>query len=219
MAIKTDPQRLVDLKALLKTAKPKETYSLQEVAAMWGVSKARFVNKRAQFAWFPDPIINGNTHLFPARDAIKAMIEHLERHQQAATERARRTAALIGGGTATEEMLLHYSPSEIASLNRTQAEIEQRERDQGEFIRRSEVEQMAGAIFSIFSDFVSGLSNRLDPHGRLAPELRAMVDTNGQLELLKAHKEIKGLLENDAVGGATGAAARQTPSARARRKR
>ncbi|MET0373962.1 MAG: hypothetical protein ABW128_06855 [Rhizorhabdus sp.] len=216
---KTDPQRLVDLKAALKTAKPKDTYSLQEVAALWGVSKPRFVNKRAEFAVFPEPIVNGNTHLYPAREAIKAMIAHLERHQQAATERARRTAALIGGGTATEEMLMHYSPAEIASMNRTQADIEQRERDQRLFVHMSDVEQVAGSIFSILSDFASGLSNRLDPHGRLAPELRAMVDTNAQLELLKAHREIKGLLENDAVGGATGAAPRKAASPRARRKR
>ena len=219
MANKTDPQRLVDIKAHLRKVKPADMFSTGDLAAIWGVTKPRWVNKVAEFAEFPSAVPSGNVNLYPARAALQAMRAHLERHQQAATERARRTAALIGGSTATEEMLMHYSPAEIASMNRTQADIEQRERDQRLWVRMSDVEQCASAIFSILSDFASGLSNRLDPHGRLAPELRAMVDTNAQLELLKAHREIKGLLEDDAVGGATGAAARKAAPSRARRKR
>lgn len=218
MANKTDPQRMVDLKAALKTIKLKDTFSLGECAALWGVTKPRFVNKRAEFASFPDPIVNGNMHLFPAREAIKAMISHLERHQNAATARARRTAQLIGG-TATEEHLLNYSPAEIAQLSRIQADIAERERDQGLFIRKSEVEQLAGTIFSIFSDFISGLSNRLDPHGKFPPDVRALIDTNGHNELLKAHSALKKILNDDAVDTGTGTQARRLAAPRARRKR
>src|SRR3546814_12308789 len=80
MADKTNAQRLIDIKAALKAAKPKEVTTLEELAGLWGTSKQRFVTKRREFAGFPDKVaVEGNTHLYRLVPCLKALLANLER--------------------------------------------------------------------------------------------------------------------------------------------
>src|SRR3546814_4013008 len=75
MADKTNAQRLIDIKAALKAAKPKEVTTLEELAGLWGTSKQRFVTKRREFAGFPDKIaVEGNTHRYRLVPCLKALL-------------------------------------------------------------------------------------------------------------------------------------------------
>src|SRR3546814_567188 len=97
MADKTNAQRLIDIKAALKAAKPKEVTTLEELAGLWGTSKQRFVTKRREFAGFPNKVaVEGNTHLYRLVPCLKALLANLERHQAAMQSRAKRLSELTG---------------------------------------------------------------------------------------------------------------------------
>ena len=194
---KTDHQRISDLRAALKRANADDMISLEGCADIWGVSKPRFVNVRKRFATFPDPIPDGNKHLYPAREALQGMLDNLERIRSDAAERAKRQAAILGGED-LEEALLHHTPQELVTLNRLQADIAQREHAQGLYIPIAEVQRVAGAVFSEISDFMSRLSNLIDPHGRLDPADRVLIDKEGRERLLEVHARLKVLLSDHA---------------------
>ena len=218
MADKTNAQRLIDLKAALASAKPKDVLSLADCAALWGVTKPRFVNKRAEIADFPDAsVIEGNAHFYPAKPTIKAMIAHLERHQQAQADRVKSQARLIGKGRHAE-VLAQHTPAELATLNRLRADLESDEREQGLYCPIAEQQQVAGEVFSELSEFMSTLSNQIDPHGRLAPDVRTTIDSKAHEALLKFHARMRGLLSGDALHPGTRAPDRTSGKPRTRRK-
>lgn len=218
MADKTDARRLVDLRAALAAVKPRALLSLADCAALWGVTKPRFVNKRAEFTKWPEPIVDGNRHDFPARAALRSMIAHIERHQQAATARTQRQAKMLGDG-AHAEALSQFSPAELATMNKLAADIAQREIAQGLYIPRGDVERTGGFVFSAISEFCSQLSNMVDPHGKLEPAIHALIDSKSHEALLGFYSQMKWMLSDDAtVPGARNPAAKPKP-APARRKR
>ncbi len=220
MADKTNAQRLIDLRAALKVAKKADIMPLAACAALWGVTKPRFVNKRAEIASFPDGIPGkGNSLDYPAIAAIKSMIQHLERHEKSRTERAKSRARLIGGNGRHAEALSQHTPQELATLNRLRADIEADEREQGIYCPIADQQQIAGEVFSEISEFLSTLSNRIDPHGRYEPEVRTAIDSKAHEELLKLHARLKGLLSGDALHTRTRAANRTARKPRPRRKR
>lgn len=219
MADKTNADRLVDLKAALKAAKKTDMMPLAACAALWGVTKPRFVNKRAEIADFPEGIPGkGNSLDYPAIPAIKAMIAYLERHQQAAQDRVKSQARLIGRGRHAE-VLAQHTPAELATLNRLRADLENDERAQGLYCPIAEQQRVAGEVFSEISEFCSTLSNEIDPHGRLAPEIRTMIDTKAHERLLRFYAQMKGLLSGDALHPGTRAPDRKTGKPRTRRQR
>lgn len=219
-ADKTNAQRLVDLKAALTAVKPKGTISLADCAALWGVTKPRFVNKRAEIAGFPDGVIGANNSLnYPAAATIKAMIAFLDRHHKANAQRVERQVKLIGGSKSTAETLTHMTPAELATLNRLRSDVEYDEREQGQYCPIAEQQRIAGEVFSELSEFLSALSNQIDPHGRFEPEIRVAIDSKAHEALLKIHSRMKGLLAGDALRRGTGAANKPTGRTRTRRQR
>lgn len=215
---KTDPERLIDFKAKLKTAKKTDEAGLREFAAMWGVSKPRFVNKRAEIADFPDPVRKqGNTDVYLLIPCLKAMIAHLERHKTAQVEKAVRQKKLTPRAAA--ENVESLPVADLVRLNTLAADVEQREREQGLYIPAADVERVAGFVFSSLSNLLSNLAKRIDPHGRLPAATRKLIDDEGHKQLLSLHAEIKRLVKPDADPRRSRVAARKTGGARARRTR
>jgi hypothetical protein len=221
MPDKTNAQRMVDIKAMLDTVtKRTDTISLDDCAALWGVTKPRFVNKRKEFAAFPAPVaVEKNAHLYPAKKALQSMLDYLERHHRAQVERVQRQARILGGNAASVEMLAHYSPAEIVQLNRAAADIAQREIEQGNYVPVAQVAAVAGEVFSEISGFMSNLSNLIDPHGRLTPEIRGLIDSKGHERLLALHRRMKDLLSDDVVRPGARAETAGSKRASPRRKR
>lgn len=219
MADKTDSKRLVDLKAALKAAKPKDLIKLEELASLWGTSKQRFVTKRREFVGFPEPVEKeGNAFLYPLKPCLQALIANIERHQQASTSKAKRLGELIGIDHMAEHVGGGFSVAELAKANQLAADLEQRQRDQGLWAQLSDVQRIVGLVFSEVSETLSNLSNIVDPHGRLLPETRQHIDKAGHEQLLRMHSNLKRMLTQDALDGATGSEARKPRKAPARRK-
>lgn len=202
MADKTDAQRLSDIKEMLKRAKPKDEVSLVELAAIWGTTKPRFVNKRAEIADFPEPMrVEKNAHIFPLKAALTAMKNYLERHQNESAAKAALRDRLIGVGAAkktADNVVDNLSVTELVKLNQLAFDLEERERKKRIYIAAAEVERLASMIFSEISNFLSNLSKRVDPHGRLPGAIRKHIDSMATKVLLSIHGRIKALLQADA---------------------
>ena len=220
MADKTDSKRLVDLKAALKKEKPKDLILLEDCAAIWGVTKPRFVTKRKEMGTFPEmKERQGNAHLYPAREAFQAMIDYIDRHQKASQSKAKRLAALVGTDQMAEHIAGDFSIAELAKANQMAAEIEARQREQGLYAPIAEIQKVVGMCFSEISEFMSNLSNVVDPHGKLPASTRNLIDTSAHEQLLRLHKNLKGMLSTDVGSGGTRETDRKSRPARTRRKR
>lgn len=193
--------RRKDLSTALRKAKPDDLLTLEALALVWGVTKPRFVTVRNAMADFPAPLPGqGNIYEYPARKALDAMLKHEMRHDEAARARQARTAAILGKGARgrANDDAGNHTVNELATLSRMRAEIEEQERDQGLYAPMAEVAAVAGDVFSEISDFMRGLSNKMDPHGLWPAELRAQIDEQGDKALLGLHKRMKEVLSPDA---------------------
>lgn len=205
MADKTDSKRLLDLRSALKKAKPRDTLSLSACAALWGVTKPRFVNKRAEIAKFPDFKEKiGNEHHYPALKTLRAMIGHIEGHRENDASRAKRIGKLIGNDQMAAHISGSFSIAELARANQLAAEIETRERESDEWERIAVIAREVGLIFSDLSEFMSNLANDMDPHGLWVPEMRAQLDARAHEKLLEFHSKIKHRLTRNAFDTGTG---------------
>ncbi|MBX9814067.1 MAG: hypothetical protein K2X76_05135 [Sphingomonas sp.] len=214
-----DARRVRDLRVALKRAKPDDLLSLADCAIAWGVEKSRFVSVRNQIADFPDPRpatkemgLRPNAIVYPARAAIEAMLGYAMRGERSAAAKAARIDAILGRSRKGEEPDALLSPNDLVKMNRLQAEIQERERDQRQYIPAAEVSAIAAEVFSELSDFLSTLANKVDPHGTLSAELRASIDEEASKALLSFHRRMKDMFAPD-----VDAAANREPARRSRR--
>lgn len=201
MRDQTNRNRRADIKAALKKAKPDDVLDLETIAIIWGTAKSRFVTVRDTMADFPQPMAGqGNKYIYPARKALQSMLDHETRHDEAAKAREARTNAILGktGRRKGDDDAGRHSVNELATLSRLSAEIEEREREQGEYLPVAEVAAIAGDVFSEISEFMAALPNKMDPNGLLPPELRTMIGAQGKEALLQLHRKMKQVLSPDA---------------------
>ena len=222
MGAKANPHRRADIQAALKRAKPDTMLSLEELAFVWGTTKGPFVTAKKYMVGMPAPVLSGTSHLYPAKDALRAMLNYETRNDEAARNLAERQAAILGmkarSERAAEEAAAH-SPRDLQVLNRLAAEVEEREREQRQYIPAAEVAKTAGDVFSELSEFMAGLSNAIDPNGLLDPKLRELIDHKGGEALLSFHRKLKTLLDADAIDQNDRAADDRARKPRARRTR
>lgn len=222
MGAKANPNRRSDIAAALKKAKPDAMLSLEDLAFIWGTTKGPFVTAKKQMVGMPAPVLSGTSHIYPARQALKAMLDFETRNDAAAASRQKKSDAILGTLTRDrhEQAASTAIPvRDLQVLNRMATEIEQRERDQRLYIPAAEVARDVGDVFSELSEFMAGLSNKVDPNGLLDPNLRALIDNNAADALLGWHRKLKDLLDADAVTGDPRGAADRSGKPRARRKR
>jgi hypothetical protein len=82
--MKSSVARRADLKAAIKRFRKDETITLEDLARLWGVSKARFINIRSDIAEFPDPVgKQGNAILYEAKGALECLLRHETRNDNA----------------------------------------------------------------------------------------------------------------------------------------
>ncbi len=205
MARGTNLERVKALQAGLKRAKADDKLSFTELTLLWGVSKGAFTNVRQKMLGFPSPEPGpGNSVLYPAREALSVMLEYETRADEAERERQQRAAAIMGlnrkGGRRPKDEV-YLPPSELLKLSRLRAEIEERERNQGEYVHRAEVRATAARIYAILSEHLGQLEARVDPNGLLTAELRAKAGEQGRKALLAIHAELSDMLGADVDHG------------------
>jgi hypothetical protein len=220
MRVGASQNRRADIRRALRRVKPDDMLPLTQLALIWGVTKPRFVTVRNEMADFPPPRKgNGNEYEYAARPALEAMLRHETRHDAAAAEKQARTAAILGHtqrGRAGTDVGTH-TPNELATLNRLAADIEEREREQGLYVPVAENAAVATEIFGEISEFMSSITNRIDPHGLIDATVRARIDAAASDALMGLHKRMKELLSPDAQPRGNRAKAGRSRSARARR--
>lgn len=192
--------RLSSLRAALKAAQPDDDVTLPVLTEIWGSSKGQFVKIRDQCMNFP-PHKTGphGVLIYPARAALEALIAFDTKDDVAAEALARRQTALLGvarkagsrKGRATESFI---PIDQLAKAARLAAEIEQRERDQGEFIAKIDVERVIGNVFSIISGRLSSLETMVDPSSSLPLPQRHLINKAGRDVLLQVNAEVKDML-------------------------
>lgn len=191
--------RRKDLEAAIARAQPDEMLTLSALALAWGSTKTNFVNVKANIADFPTPVDGPkNSHLYPARDALEAMLRY-ERRNDAMQAEMQQTANAILGRSKASSVETTLPVSELATLSRLAAEVETRERDQGLWANLAEMASTAGQVFASISGFLGSLANEIDPNGQLPPETRTLLDQRGRDKLLSVHGEMKYMLSGDAA--------------------
>jgi hypothetical protein len=222
MGATANPNRRADITAALKRVKPSDMLSLEDLANIYGTTKGPFVTAKKRMPGFPPATLAGTSHIYPAQKALRAMLDFETRHDAAAETRAEKTAQMLGGiqrRRDKEAVNASIPVRDLMVINRMAAEIEERERTQREYIPASEVAFVAGEVFSELSEFMAGLSNKIDPNGLLDPGLRKLVDDAGAEKLLGFHRKMKNILNADANAGSPREAPARARQPRARRKR
>lgn len=209
--------RRADLATALKRFKKGEAISLEDLARLWGVTKARFVNVRNDIADFPEHIAKqGNALLYDAKPAIEALITHERRHDQLHSTKSDKVRRILGAAKAEDEDA-PLPPSEMLALARAGAEVDKRRREQGELVRFSEVQEIAANVFGVISHNLSKLSDSVDPNGKLPGQVRALIDEKGKDLLLRMYNDLNDMLGGDAVDNTTRATKARARPTRSRR--
>lgn len=212
--------RRADLLAALKQFKKNEAISLEDLGALWGVSKARFVNVRNEIPDFPEPIgKQGNALLYDARPAIECLVRRIEKTNKASSARSAKVAKILGGREAEVDDDDHLPPSEMLALSRAGAEIEKRRREQGQLVLASDLHEVAGQVFGYISQRLGKLSDSVDPNGRLPAGPRQTLDALGKDLLLRMHEDMSDMLGGNADHKPTRTAAARGPTAATRKPR
>lgn len=216
---KSQIARRADLKAAIKRFRKGETITLEDLARLWGVVKARFINLRNDIADFPEPIgKQGNVHLYEARPALESLLRHEMRNDKIVAAKSSKVAKILGAMSKDEEED-HLPPSELLSLARAGAERDKRLREQGELCKFEDVQQVAVEVFGEISATLSKLSDLVDPNGRLPGNVRELVDAGGKDVLLRLYNRLDDMLAGHVdVSAATAKVDRGGPD-RARRPR
>jgi hypothetical protein len=221
MARGTNLERVKALQSGVKRAKLGDKLSFTELALLWGVSKGAFTNVRQRMTGFPAGEPGpGNSILYPAKQALEVMLEYETRADAAEQERQSRAAAIMGldrkGGRRKKEQV-YLPPSELLKLSRLRAEIEERERNQGEYVPRAEVRATAARTYAILSEHLGQLDLRVDPNGLLPAETRAKLGEQGRKALLAIHAELSDMLGADVDHGPSRTPKRRGPAGGAER--
>lgn len=233
MARGNNIERVNRLKAALIKAKrakkknPKLTNT--ELCGIVGISKGAFTQLKNQIDDFP-PHEEGprNSQVYPAIEALEAIIAHETAEDEEEAARRKIVNEIIGAskprGRKKKSPEVWLPPSEMMKYSRLQAEIEERERSQGEYIPVQEVRDLAGRIYATVKEPLQQLELKVDPNGLLTADQRARISELGRTALLGIAREIEGALGIDADDNASrpknaARPAKRTQKSRARRKR
>lgn len=190
-------ERRKGLAGARKRAKPGAEISLEMLAHLWKVTKARFVNVKAEIPEFPEPSSKDpktGALNYPAVEALDALIDWEHRDDKVAAAKNERHRKLLGGKVEeppADEVIM--PPSELLKYDQLSASVQKREIDQGNLVRAADVAALAAQVFSLCSGYFGGLANAVDPNGLLDHEVRASLDAGGRDLLFKLHGEMSAL--------------------------
>jgi hypothetical protein len=195
---KSSIARRADLQAALKQFRKKgETIALQDLATLWGVTKARFINLRAQITGFPEPVgKDGNALLYQAKPALEALLQYETRNDGVTARKASKIARILGA-TASEPDDDMLPPSEMLALARARAEIHKQLQEQGLLVLFADVQETMADVFGFLSNILNKLSDSVDPNGRLPGPVRGTLDALGNDLLLRTYKDLNDMLADD----------------------
>jgi hypothetical protein len=226
-----DPKRLPALKTALSEYKPDDWTPQRQLAALYGVAPSRFVTLiKTRFQDFPAFERRGDkTNWYPARAAIAAMIAYMEGSSAQKKAAATRHSAVMGRvATVQAEQAktvasqspeqLPLSAGELDRLASAQTRIWKLKREQGLFVPRDDVVDLARRYHSTVSREIMNIPQRLDPNGMMAAADRAQLMRITRDITLELYEIMGGLLADaDERSDGTVGAGTRTGSDNARR--
>jgi len=203
-----DPKRLPGLKKALADYGEDEWVPQQQLADLYGVANSRFTTLAKQrFPDFPAFERRGDkTHWFPARAAIKSMIQYMQDQARGKQSQAKRHSQVMSGvkevqdeaaAAAIEETPL--TATEIDRLITAQTKQFRLDQMRGMYVLRAEVERDSRAVLSLLSREVMNIINVLDPNGELPAEMRKRITDKSREVLSKMADGLAAHLREDDV--------------------
>ena len=196
--------RRENLKRALRNARRSkdgaQELGLEQLASIWGVTKARFVNVVGEIPDYPKPcrITSQGAHMFNAVEVLTALDAWEHRNDRADNDRKKRVQKLLGEtGRGLKDDGPLFSANELVAYDRLAARAQEREIEQGNLLWAKDVRAKFGQVFSILSAHLGSLDNALDPNGLRTAEDRKLLKDDGARLLVKIHREIKESLEAD----------------------
>lgn len=197
---KSSTQRRADVQAALKhfrKAKDKDV-TLDDLALLWGVTKARFLNVVRPIPDWPEPKgKRGNQHIYDAVACLESLLAWETRNDQAESGQRAKIAKILGRQSAGDEPDSTLPPSEILKLARARAEIEERLIAQGHLHLASECEATTERVYSIISAPLGNLAQAVDPNARLPASVRETLLKLGRALNLRIYDELRDMLGGD----------------------
>lgn len=188
----------LERRKLLKRARSRaandEEISLEQLAYLWRVTKARFVNVKRDVLGFPDPSSKDaktGALNYPAVKALDALINWELKDDKIESEKAKRHRRLLGvtdPEPAEEDTLI--PPSELLKYDQLSISLQKRKVDQGELLKAKEVHDDTAQTFSIISNYLGSLANSIDPNGLLDSAVRRSLDDGGRNLLFTIHGDM-----------------------------
>ena len=219
-------------RALAKAKKVKgddPRLSNTELCAVLNIGKSAFTTLKNKIPNFPTAEDGPRgSQIFPAIEAIEALLAYETRADEEEEARRALAAGIVGSSRPTgrrkKSPEVWLPPSELMKYSRLQAETEERERTQGEYVPVQQVRDLAGRIYSRIKSPLQRLELKVDPNGLLTAEQRQQIGELGRTALLAIARDIEkdlGIDADDYAGRSDKPArkAAKTQGSRARRKR
>lgn len=180
---------------------------MDEMAALWGITKPAFHNLQKTIENFPEPVERkGLTFYYPAFKVVRAMLAYMDRHVRAEKAKAQQFSDLVRParvepGEAIEPM----TATEQLKAYELRNKLVQEELNQGVLHRADHCAAVSDRVFSLISrTFGSNLADTLDQNGKWPAEVREAVNTAGENLTLRVFNEMKDMLTAGVVGHADG---------------
>jgi hypothetical protein len=187
-------QRRARLAAALDSSVDGEFVTLDDMMAVWGVSKGTMVNTIKMIPFFPpqDHVGERNRVYYKRREALAALQKWEHRGDHVNADRQRRLNKIMGITDEEEAGALPIGDMMKASALR--AEMEQRMVAQRALVAKADVANTGARVFEIISRLLSNLGTVVDPNGIYPAAVREAADAAGHQRLLRIHAEMKDML-------------------------
>lgn len=213
-----DPKRLPRLRAALKGFGDADMLPQKEIAAIYGVTNARFTTLvHERFENFPAPERRGDkTHWYAARASIEAMIAYLQGTGAKKQAAAARAAAVMSGAASDPipvkiapakakrgqpppepEPELLMSPAEIDKLASAQTRMFRLDQEKRLFVRADLARGLIRTLFTTVQRGVAALPTEVDPNGELPPLHRARLEAAVRAAQSRIFDAVKSQIEDE----------------------
>lgn len=200
-----DPKRLPTLRAARKRFKAGEKIPQKDLAAIYGVTNARFTTlAHERFENFPPAERHEDrTHWYEAIPAIDSMISYMTGRGTKKRAAAVRAAQILGDSkdeAATAKPPAEESPlptpADIDKLASAATRTFRLEQEKRQFVRADVARGFIRSLFNTVQRRVTGLPMEIDPNGELPPLMRQRLDQAVREAMVGIHQSVGALVDD-----------------------
>lgn len=183
-----DPSsRIARLEAVRETLQPDEIWNLAETAAALGITERQMKNRIDADPDMPIKVRGheGLSYQFAAAVLVEYEIGKAKAQKAERESRMERLRELTG--LETPDVAGDLTLQEMREIDRIQTASQRRKIEQGRYVPREDHQRIVGDLLSTFQSETLGLISRIDAAGKLAPDVREMVEEDLRDMLVRTH--------------------------------